>query len=64
MQSIGGMTIVDQGSVSVLMSFHIDLSYALKLSDRFAMAVAGRYIRSDLKISADVDASFFQQLGG
>ena len=28
----------------------IDASYALKLSDRFAMAVAGRYIRSNLRI--------------
>ncbi|PKA83422.1 hypothetical protein ATE92_1576 [Ulvibacter sp. MAR_2010_11] len=29
-----------------------DLSYSLRLSDRIAMAVAGRYIRSDLKIQA------------
>lgn len=28
----------------------LDGSYALKLSDRFSMAVAGRYIRSDLRI--------------
>jgi len=28
----------------------IDVSYALKLSDRFAMAVAGRFISSNLKI--------------
>ncbi len=28
----------------------LDASYALKLSDRFAMAVAGRYIRSNLRI--------------
>lgn len=35
-----------------------DLSYSLKLSERFSMAVAGRYIRSNLKIaSSDVDAS-------
>jgi hypothetical protein len=27
-----------------------DVSYSLRLSDRFAMAVAGRYIRSDLKL--------------
>ena len=32
----------------------IDGSYSLKLSDRFSMAVAGRYIRSNLKI-ADVN---------
>lgn len=30
--------------------FAIDASYALKLSDRFSMSVAGRYIRSQLKI--------------
>ncbi|NND63943.1 MAG: type IX secretion system outer membrane channel protein PorV [Flavobacteriaceae bacterium] len=28
----------------------LDVSYALRLSDRFSMAVAGRYIRSDLKL--------------
>ena len=30
--------------------FTFDLSYSLKLSDRFAMSVAGRYLRSDLRI--------------
>jgi hypothetical protein len=30
--------------------FAIDLSYALKLSDYFSMAVAGRYISSNLKV--------------
>ncbi|MGH2667241.1 type IX secretion system outer membrane channel protein PorV [Flavobacterium sp.] len=36
----------------------LDLSYSLHLSDKFAMAVAGRYIRSNLKIaSANNDAS-------
>ncbi len=35
-----------------------DVSYALRLSDRFSMAVAGRYLRSDLKLQAgDADAS-------
>ncbi len=35
-----------------------DVSYALRLSDRFSMAVAGRYIRSDLKLqTANEDAS-------
>jgi hypothetical protein len=29
-----------------------DLSYSLRLSDRIAMAVTGRYLRSDLKIGA------------
>ncbi len=28
----------------------LDLSYSLRLSERFSMAVAGRYIRSDLKL--------------
>lgn len=32
--------------------FTFDLSYSLRLSDRFAMAVAGRYLRSDLRIQA------------
>lgn len=32
--------------------FTFDLSYALRLSERFSMAVAGRYLRSDLKIQA------------
>ncbi|GAB5401304.1 MAG: type IX secretion system outer membrane channel protein PorV [Aureisphaera sp.] len=36
----------------------IDVAYALRLSDRFSMAVAGRYIRSDLKLqTANEDAS-------
>lgn len=30
--------------------FALDLTYALRLSERFSMAVTGRYIRSDLKI--------------
>jgi hypothetical protein len=35
----------------------LDLSYSLKLSERFSMSVAGRYIRSQLKIpSEDIDA--------
>lgn len=35
-----------------------DVSYSLRLSERFAMAVAGRYIRSDLKLqTAAADAS-------
>lgn len=32
--------------------FTLDLTYSLRLSDRFAMAVTGRYLRSDLKIQA------------
>ncbi|MEH6406538.1 MAG: type IX secretion system outer membrane channel protein PorV [Leeuwenhoekiella sp.] len=30
--------------------FTFDVSYALRLSDQFSMAVAGRYLRSDLRI--------------
>src|SRR5690606_34733227 len=38
--------------------FAIDGSYSLKLSEQFSMAVAGRYIRSNLRIpSGDGDAS-------
>lgn len=35
----------------------IDASYTLRLSDYFSMAVAGRYLRSDLRLSVDTDAS-------
>jgi hypothetical protein len=38
--------------------FALDGSYSLKLSEKFSMAVAGRYIRSNLKVaSEDTDAS-------
>jgi len=38
--------------------FTFDVSYALRLSERFSMAVAGRYLSSDLKIQAsNEDAS-------
>ena len=38
--------------------FTLDASYALRLSDRFSMAVTGRFLRSDLKIQAsNEDAS-------
>lgn len=38
--------------------FALDGSYSLKLSEQFSMAVAGRYIRSNLRIpSSDGDAS-------
>ncbi|MFT4673198.1 MAG: hypothetical protein ACJAYD_000525 [Patiriisocius sp.] len=32
-----------------------DLSYSMKLSERFSMAVAGRFIRSDLKLQTAVE---------
>ena len=40
----------DPGEIVKPNELSIDGSYALKLSDRFSMAVAGRYIRSDLRI--------------
>lgn len=33
----------------------IDLSYSLRLSDEFALAIAGRYIHSDLKLQTGFD---------
>ncbi|SHJ16206.1 Long-chain fatty acid transport protein [Aquimarina spongiae] len=33
--------------------FTLDVSYALKLSDHFSMAVAGRYLRSDLRLQTE-----------
>lgn len=33
--------------------FTIDLSYTLKLSENFSMAVAGRYLRSDLRLQTE-----------
>lgn len=33
--------------------FAVDLSYALKLSDRFSMSVAGRFIRSNLRLQTE-----------
>ncbi|MBT0607488.1 type IX secretion system outer membrane channel protein PorV [Aequorivita echinoideorum] len=32
-----------------------DISYSLRLSERFAMAVAGRYLRSDLRLQSSFD---------
>lgn len=58
---IGG-SIVDQGYERPT-ELTLDLSYALKLSEKFSMAVAGRYIRSDLKISTDADTSSANSLG-
>ncbi|HET8886004.1 MAG TPA: type IX secretion system outer membrane channel protein PorV [Salinimicrobium sp.] len=44
--------------------FAIDLSYALKLSDEFSMAVTGRFINSNLKIPGiDGDASAANTFG-
>ncbi len=44
--------------------FTFDLSYALRLSDHFSMAVAGRYLRSDLKLApVDPDATAASTFG-
>ncbi len=44
--------------------FTIDGTYALKLSERYSMAVSGRYIRSDLRIQQlDPDASAASSFG-
>ena len=60
-QVISG-SIVDQG-IERPNELTLDLSYSLKLSEYFSMAVATRYIRSDLKISTDTDNNSANSLG-
>ena len=55
-------TIIDQGSKRPN-EITLDLSYSLKLSEKFAMSVAGRFLRSDLKIHTDMDATSANSLG-
>lgn len=55
-------TIIQQG-VERPNELTLDLSYGLKLNEKFSMSVAGRYIRSDLKLSTDVDATAASTLG-
>ena len=55
-------TIIDQGSKRPN-EMTLDLSYSLKLSEKFSMSVAGRFLRSDLKISTDLDATSANSLG-
>ena len=44
--------------------FTLDLSYSIRLSPEFALAVAGRYLRSDLKLQvSDDDASAANTIG-
>jgi len=44
--------------------FIVDATYALRLSDRFSMAVSGRFLRSDLRIQQiDADASAASSFG-
>ena len=58
---IGG-SIIDQG-MERPSELTLDLSYSLKLSPEFSMAVAGRFIFSDLKIAANSDNSSASTLG-
>jgi len=60
-QVIAG-SIIDQG-VERPNELTLDLSYSLKLSEFFSMAVAVRYIRSDLKLSSDSDNNSANSLG-
>jgi len=48
----------DPGTIAKPNELAIDGSYALKLSDKFSMAIAGRYINSNLKLpeNGDVDS--------
>jgi len=58
---IGG-SIIDQG-MERPSELTLDFSYSLKLSPKFSMAVAGRFIFSDLKIAANSDNSSASTLG-
>lgn len=55
-------SIVDQGFQRPT-ELTLDLSYGLKLSNVFSMAIAGRFIYSDLKIAIDADTSSASSLG-
>lgn len=55
-------TIIDQGSKRPN-EMTLDLSFSLKLSEKFAMSVAGRFLRSDLKIPTEMDATSANSLG-
>ncbi len=55
-------TIVQQG-IERPNELTLDLSYGLRLNEKFSLAVAGRFIRSDLKLSSDVDATPASTLG-
>ena len=57
-----GNTIVQQG-IERPNELTLDLSYGLLLNEKFSLAVAGRFIRSDLKVSSDMDATPASTLG-
>ena len=50
-------TVDDNPTVVKPAEYALDLSYALKLSERFSMSVAGRYIRSNLRIPTEGQSS-------
>ncbi|PDH44450.1 MAG: hypothetical protein CNC91_02065 [Flavobacteriales bacterium MED-G22] len=58
---IGGK-IIEQGTERPY-ELTFDVSYALKLSEKFGMSVAGRYIRSDLKTRNEGDSNAASSLG-
>ena len=58
---IGG-SIIDQGTERPS-ELTLDLSYALKLSQELSLAVAGRFIYSDLKVARDSDTSSASSFG-
>ncbi|WP_438425322.1 type IX secretion system outer membrane channel protein PorV [Aquimarina macrocephali] len=54
----------DEPNVQKPNELTLDVSYALKLSERFSMAVAGRYLRSDLRLQGlGADASAAGSVG-
>lgn len=55
-------TIIQQG-IERPNELTLDISYGLLLTEKFSMAVAGRFIRSDLKVSSDTDATPASTLG-
>ena len=55
-------TIIQQG-IERPNELTLDISYGLLLNEKFSMAVAGRFIRSDLKVSSDMDATPAGTLG-
>ena len=57
-----GNTIVQQG-IERPNELTLDASYGLKLNQSFSMAVAARYIRSDLKLSSDADPTPASSIG-
>lgn len=55
-------TIIEQG-IERPNELTLDFSYALLLNSKYSMAVAARFIRSDLKVSSDLDATSANTLG-